>query len=133
MQWYYIILGYVSYSDLLLQFYRIFLLFNKVCSNITVLAELCCSNLACCIFLILMAPCTIDGALSHSSKRLILWQKSSNILVFVCLTQKYCLDTVTWCLWQHVCMKIEVTMNQGETHCSNQILSCYMYHELSTS
>lgn len=40
-----------------------------------------------------------------------------------CLTQKYCSDVIPCYLWQCVCVKTEVTVNQGEAHCSNPVFN----------
>lgn len=73
-------------------------------------------------FLILKAPCTTDGILSLSKKSYS-GDRKVQIHSCFCLAQKDCGDVILWYLRQCVCMEMEVTMNQGEEHCSNHIFS----------
>lgn len=102
---------------------RIFLLSKEGCSMLALPAELCCNNLYCCISQILPNS---EGFMYHRwrpftyQKRLFWWQKSPNTLLLLFNSE---ITVVMLHLGQCVCMKIEVTENQGEAHCSNHIFN----------
>lgn len=102
---------------------RISLLFKDGCSNLTLPAELCCDNLYCCISQIFPNS---EGSMYYRGhpfthpKKLFWWQKSPNIFLLLLI---HCGDVILGYLGLCICMKMEVTMNHGEAHCSNDIFN----------